>query len=65
MKSVNSIAPVIDLSDKRGKPQLQLKKDPEQYGPVYPSNQMPPVSAISTTKSTGEIRFDTITGKVI
>lgn len=68
-KSINSIAPVIDLSDKRGKPQLQLKKDPEPYGTIYSTNQMPPASGtLGTTKSfpksSGEIRFDTITGKM-
>lgn len=67
-KPAYSIAPVIDLSDKRGKPQLQLSKDVEptikalsqqnfssSYTPVQPNNH---------SSSTGDVRFNSITGKI-
>lgn len=54
-----NIAPVIDLSDKRGKPGLQLKKEPDQHS--YTFN---PTPSTMSTSSTGDVRFNTITGKI-
>ena len=76
-KPSTSIAPVIDLSsDRRCKPQLQLKKDdilsssPNTASHSAPSlNQMPPTAALTNYSSasyhsSNELRFNTITGKV-